>query len=912
MIRAALAGAAAALLLAWSAASPAEPPPPAPPPVTAVELVAAHPLPEGLVRSAIVVATGQPRSRDAVRESLARLWALELFAAVQVEEVPDGGGVRLRFHLLRKPWVQRIAWQGDTGLPRADLAAAAALPLGGDAGGERLERAKGELLRLLERRGYLTAVVGVSAVSDPATQGTAVRFDIAAGERARIHPLRIQGLSRFPAGRFHRALNLSPGQRYDEEEVRRGIRAAEERMRQDGFYEAGVRLGPTSRDPATNEVALTIAVTEGPEYRVEFVGDRRLRLSVLRQALPFADTGIVDAVALENAERLLRETYRERGYHFAEVAGERQPRDGLTTIRFRVDPGPRVQVGRITFEGNRRFRDAQLQDLMQSRPATLLRSGLFREALLERDLRVLLAFYRSQGMAAAEVGPPAVRFSPDRRTVEIGIPIVEGERLRVGSLRVEGTQALSAGEVLAALPLSPGSLWSESLAEEVRRAVGALYASRGHPSADAGVEAQPRDGLVDVTVRVREGPLTRLGRLLVSGLVRTREEVVRREFPLEAAEPYDAGALLTAERRLGDLGIFERIEMEPVRPPPTPFTDVALRLKEARPWRLDLGAGYSTDEGLRGSLELGHDNLFGTARRASLRGRVSGIEDSARLLFTEPRLLGGRWQLDSQLYGERREEIGYEFERAGAATEVHREVPGVQRGRLRAALRYRAELVRRSDVDPGLIEAAVTPGTYRIASLRPSLTLDRRNDPLSPTRGSLYFVALEAAGAPLGSEVNFLKSEVAGSWLFDWPGPTILALSARVGLARTLGQGHELPIEERFFAGGESTIRGYKRNRVGPLDQAGHPRGGNARVVLNAEWRFPIWRFVHGALFLDTGTVRSEILDLRLSEFKSGVGGGVRLLTPVGPLRFDVGYGLNPVAGDETRLAFYFSVGYPF
>jgi outer membrane translocation and assembly module TamA len=220
--------------------------------------------------------------------------------------------------------------------------------------------------------------------------------------------------------------------------------------------------------------------------------------------------------------------------------------------------------------------------------------------------------------------------------------------------------------------------------------------------------------------------------------------------------------------------------------------------------------------------------------------------------------------------------------------------------------------VRRTNVDPELIEEAVEPGTEIVGSLRPSLTWDLRDNPLNPTRGSLHFLAIEGAGAPLGSEVSYLKSEFATAWLFDWLRPTVIALSAQMGLATELGDTGELPIERRFFAGGESTIRGYGRNRVGPVDAAGNPRGGNARLLFNAEWRFPIWRFIHGALFVDTGTVRSRIIDLRLSEFKTGVGAGLRLVTPVGPIRFDVGYGLNPVPGDDERLAFYFSVGYPF
>lgn len=878
--------------------------------VTAVELVAPAPLPEPLVRTALLPMAGRPRSLDVIRASLERLWALEIFSAVRVEEVAEAGGVRLRVHLTRKPWVERIAWEGDTGIRRAELAAGVALPLGGDAGQERLERARRELLELLRRQGYFGAEARVTADTDPATQATRVTFAVRAGSRARI-ALHIQGLDRFPAGRFRRALDLA-GQRYSEAKVREGVRAAEERMRKAGFFEASVRAGPPAWDAATNRVALGVSVAEGPEYRLEFAGDRKVREGVLRDALPFAATGIVDELALESAERLLREAYRERGYHFAEVHARLEPDGPVRTIRIRLAPGPRVKVADVAFDGNRAVTADRLRSVIQTRRDTLLTSGYFQETILQRDLRVLLAFYRSQGMDQARVGPPDVSFSEDRGTVRIRIPIEEGAVTQVGAIGIEGASAIPAEDIRAALPVRPGTAWSGPLTEEIRRAVSALYAAKGYAAAEIAVQEQAREGLVDLTVRVQEGELTRMGRLQVSGLVRTQEAVVQREFPLDPGDAFDPEALVKTEQRLADLGIFERIELTPLRPPPTPFTDVAVRVQEAKAWRLDLGAGYSTDDGPRASLELGHDNVFGTARRASIRQKISRIEDRTDLTYQQPWTLGTRWGLTGNLFRERREEIGFDVERVGAAAEIQKALLDETQKKLRAALRYQVQWVERSNVDPALIEERVEPGGQIVASLRPSLTWDLRNDPLNPTRGSLHFLALEGAGLPLGSEVTYVKTEATTSWLFDAVGPTVLALSARLGLAQPFGQSEELPIEERFFAGGESTIRGYARNRVGPLDEADHPRGGNARILLNAEWRFPIWRFITGALFVDTGSVEAEIGDLRVSKFKTGVGSGLRLVTPVGPLRFDVGYGLNPVHGDDDRLAFYFSVGYPF
>jgi len=198
-----------------------------------------------------------------------------------------------------------------------------------------------------------------------------------------------------------------------------------------------------------------------------------------------------------------------------------------------------------------------------------------------------------------------------------------------------------------------------------------------------------------------------------------------------------------------------------------------------------------------------------------------------------------------------------------------------------------------------------------VASVAGALTWDRRDAPLDPRSGSLHLVSFETASDALGGNVNFLKARLETSWAFSWLPPTVVALAARLGLATPYGGSQDLPIEDRFYAGGADTVRGYRSERVGPLDANGNPTGGNGLVVLNAEWRFPIWRVLGGAVFVDAGAVTPEVRQLALNAFRVGVGGGLRLNTPVGPLRVDFGYALTPIPG-EDRFQVYFAFGNPF
>ena len=898
-------------------------------PVVAVELVSSQPLPEELLRQAIGAMTGRPLSRLAVRQSLERLWALGLFADVRVEEVPEAGGIRLRYAFIRRPFVRHIAWEGPPGLSLVDLVEAAALAVGGDVSPGRLEAARRDLLAAYAREGYFAARVTITARPDPATNASDVTVSLDPGEPARIGSLRLQGAPEAEAEQLGKILDVDPGDRFREETLRRQARALEEHLRRDGRFEARVEAEPPTWNAASNTVSVTLQVSQGPRYHVEFRGVAALRESRLTSRLTFAEAGVVDEGELATSARQLEATYREEGYHFVRVSGVLESRDETPVIVFGVTEGPRVTVESIAFTGNTAFRGTRLQALMQTKVPGFLRQGLFRQDLLDRDLLVLVGFYRSQGFPDAVAGPAEVRFSDERERAAIAIPIVEGPRLTVGTISVEGAAVVPAADLLAAIPLKPAAPWTASQLAETRRVVERVYARRGYLGASVGVEAQRREERADVTIRIVEGLQTRVGRILIQGLTSTQEEVVRREFtfrskdpldPEEAAgrelsirpgEPLNPEALVELEKRLSRLGIFERVQVGPLRPPSVPYVDVEIAVREGKPWRLDLGGGYDTDQGWRAFVEVGHDNLFGTGQSASLRQEVGEQGERTDLTYRSPWLFGTRLQGDATLFQEWQQEIGYDRTGVGGAIGVQEELFPDRFTGLRGGLRYQAEWVRLSDVDPSLAAADIVPGEQIIAKITPALTLDRRDNILDPKRGSLHSVSLDLAGAPLGSDVNFVKAQLATAWYLDVLPPTVIALAGRFGLAAPIADSPALPVQERFFAGGATTIRGYPKDRVGPTDANGNPTGGNFRFVFNAEWRVPIWRWLSAAAFLDTGSVVPEVSDLGSAKFRTGVGTGVRLKTPVGPVRFDAGYALNPIRG-EDRWQLYLSIGHPF
>ena len=884
--------------------------------VSGVDLVAPAELPEGLVRSAIGDMIGRPRSRYAVRQSIERAWSLGLFDDIWVEEVAEPDGVLLRYHLELRPLVGRIAWRGDAGLDLGQLVGAAALGIGEEASPQRLAQVRADLLALYRREGYLDARVDIETTDEGPRRDVVVQ--LAAGTPARVDHVRIEGTLGLPAVVVTRALALRTGDRYREALVRDRVRALEERLRQDGFFGARVTARPPLRETGSAKVDLAIDVAAGPRYELTFDGRRRLAESDLRRRLTFNDSGVVDAFEVEASARQLEAAYREQGYASARVTGALDDAAKPPTIRFQVTEGPQVRVASVTFRGNVALTTRRLQAAIATRPATLTTRGLFRQDVLARDVATLQALAQADGFADAAIGPAELRWEDGGRRVRVVIPVVEGPRVTVGDVAIEGQTLFTPEELLAVVPLRAGDPWNPVRAEDGRRSMERLYGRRGYHGATVDLKVNRRDRQVSVGYHVAEGAPTHVGRILLRGLLVTREETIRRHLGIESDDVFDPDRLTAAQQRLERAPAFATVGVGPLRPAPLPFADVDVTVAEQKPWQLEVGAGYDTAVGGRGFLELGHDNLFGTARSASIRikGAVGGeaVRQLGRvdLVYREPWIQGTPWQAEAELFGEVSQNLGYDLQQVGLAAWIGDDLLNPRGARtFRTQLRYRLEEARLSSVSTDLQAQGIEPGTERIASLTPTLVWDFRDDRFNPRRGSVHQASLELAYSGLGGTVDFVKAEFSTSWFFSWLPPTVFALSGRLGLAAPFGETESLPIQDRFFTGGGTSVRGFPENKLGPLDSAGNPLGGNALVVLSAEWRFPLWGWLGGAVFIDAGTVTPEVSDLRLSALKSGAGAGLRMATPVGPIRLDVGYALQPIPS-ESRTQVYLTVGFPF
>ena len=589
----------------------------------------------------------------------------------------------------------------------------------------------------------------------------------------------------------------------------------------------------------------------------------------------------------------------------------------------------------MDFQGNAEVPDTTLRPILKtSEPGVLRRgSGRLVQSDLDADLENLRRYYALAGYTQAVAGPAQVeRTGRDLRLV---LPIQEGPRERVVKIDFQGIASLDLGALRKTLPLKELGGFHPVLLEGTLDALRAAYAAKGYTRAQlsAREDWNPDHTLVDVTIEALEGPRQVVDRILVRGNQRTQGNVIQRTIDLDRGEPVSQATLFETERSLYQLGIFSRVDVEFV-PSGLEETerDVLIRVEEGKPRSVLYGIGWDSEGGVRGSLAFTDNNVWGKAYSLRTDLRWSQRDKRFHVLFNQPYLGERPVSLTSTVFYEQEvpRDRPYEVIRYGARAEAVRVY-----GNRRISVGIDSRIVEPS-VDPGIasneIERLDQP--YQVTSLVPTFFWDRRDDPLSPTRGwsSLAQVQYAFPVPAFRTDTEFLKLFVQQTGYYSLGRPGGLAASVRVGTIApfkaipTSGgvvlpfPSRNVPIAERFFAGGDATHRAYGRDELGirgetlianPKGGGYVPVGGDGLLLFNLEYRFPVFGDFGGTLFFDSGNVWADWHSISLGELKNGIGLGARYNSPIGPIRAGIGFKLNREPG-ESGYALFVNIGNPF
>ena len=564
-----------------------------------------------------------------------------------------------------------------------------------------------------------------------------------------------------------------------------------------------------------------------------------------------------------------------------------------------------VRPGNPAREGATQVEVERIRRQMLTRPPGMFQRTQLSPDVLSQDVKAIRNLYRDQGYLVVQVDPPRIRLSADGKAADVTLVIDEGEQYRFRDIGFGVVPGVAPERVAEWGSVARGDVFSRTALLAAESGLRAGLDGVGYPDAVVRGRVDLEPPHVDVEFEIETGSMARVAEIEIAGNYRTKNRVILRELRLDQGDLISRRGLLDTQHELYRLGIFRsvRLDHEPISDEHPEASRLTIRVEEAKPISLNIGAGFDTERGARGSVSVTHENVAGTNRTLSLQTFVSGIERRAQLVGREPRLFGLRLPATLTFFYQDAEEIGFNLLRRSGALRVDRELGPLWNG----FLRYGLQNVDVTDVtDEGALEDE-TIEDLRLGDIGITLFRDTRDNPLQARNGAFFSINTQLFARPLLSEATFARTRINTAWTKTFRDRTSIATAVRIGVARPFGETLDVPISERFFAGGDSTVRGFARGRLGPKED-GRPIGGEAMFIFNQEFRYPIWRGLRGLLFYDAGNVYRFLDEFDPTDLRHVLGVGLRYLTPMGPLRLEYGRKLDREPG-ETKGELFFAFG---
>jgi len=676
-------------------------------------------------------------------------------------------------------------------------------------------------------------------------------------------------------------------------------------------------------------IAVTFMVEEKPTIEeIVFEGNKAFRDQKLKSVMKSKKDEMLNLSLLASDISEIKTLYVKKGYPLVEVKYALDVGKELNKAKIiiTIDEKTRVKVAKVTMAGNKAIASNKITKVLGTRPAWLFNTGIFKEDVLQEDLEKIKALYDDQGFLDAEA-TPKMDYSEDGKLLYVTFDIKEGKQYAIGDISVKGNLVLPEKDVRKNIKMRSGKPFSNRALRDDIMAVRQQYYNYGYMNAVVDVERSlnAKTGNIDISYNIDAKELVYVGKVEIRGNVKTKDVVVRRELRIYPGNKFDGEKIGRSKERLYNLGLFEDISFDTQDTETPSFKDLIISVKEAKTGEFSFGGGYSSIDYLVGFVEVTQRNFdilnfpsfTGAGQNLSIKAEVGMVKQNYNISWTEPWIFGWPYAFGFDAYQtshRKRLDIGWAYDerRTGGDLRLGKEITDY----LRADLMYKLEDIKIGGVaDEASRDLRNETGTNTISSLLLQLTLDTRDNIYNPTKGWVLSGAIDDAGGIFSGDKDFIKGTGMASYYHSFFQKFVLELSGRMGLATAYGDSDEVPIYERFFAGGANTIRGYRERAVSPRDPGSNdPIGGEALLLGNVEVTFPIYeKMIKGAVFYDAGNVWRRSGDFAVGgKYRQGAGVGVRVKTPIGPVKLDYGYPLTSNYEDKRQGEFYFSMSHGF
>ncbi|OGR90798.1 MAG: outer membrane protein assembly factor BamA [Elusimicrobia bacterium RBG_16_66_12] len=660
------------------------------------------------------------------------------------------------------------------------------------------------------------------------------------------------------------------------------------------------------------QVLLTFTVHEKPVVRkILFEGQKKVSKGTLSDLLAVKTSDPYDRFKLAEDRRKVMEKYREKGFLDAAVSSEVRADTAASKVDlvFKIVEGPKSRIELVELSGVKQMKAKKLLKLMKNR-----RKKVYFEKDLLEDVKKIETEYKNNGYLDVRLSTPLVTLSPDKTRISIAVGVEEGRAYRFGETSFSGYLVFTSSSLQKTVEYRRGRVFSQEKFEETIRGVQELYADMGRLRARISPVKTFNDKTdkMDVLFEILEGPISYVDHVDVEGNKATKTHVIKREVVVKPGDRFSASRVRKSREKILNLGFMDEVDVDLQASPTDPDkVDLTFDVAEGKPGVLTAGAAYSSIDGLIGTLSLQHLNLFGRAQKASLQWSFGKRVQDYSASWTTPWVGGHPTSLGFDVYNTRRVNpfdtsmSAYVEKRAGGAVRVG---PRFEEDKYQLNFTYSMARISIQNVQEQY-RGTLAEGTSIQSSFSAELARDTRDSIWDPTRGTRLSLGGQVSGGPFMGDIHYFKPFTAAQQhrtLFtveDWP--FVLSAYQRGGYVTQFNVTKQVPVQDRYFIGGQDSLRGYS-----PSGEAGYPSGGKIYGVANLELGFPLARerkktIVKFVAFVDAGGSWDRVRDISgrigsdTRDIKTDVGFGLRFVTPAFPIRLDYGYGLNHRNGER-------------
>ncbi|MEI6845536.1 MAG: outer membrane protein assembly factor BamA [Candidatus Firestonebacteria bacterium] len=718
-----------------------------------------------------------------------------------------------------------------------------------------------------------------------------------------ISKVTINGAKNIKTELITGAMSLKPKMEYSETKALQDFK----KIFNLGFFsDVGI-----AKDSGPDGVEIIITVKEKPVLEeINFNGIKEVGKGELETEAGLVKGEPYELSQVKKAAENILAKYREKGYHLAAVTYETKEdeKNNKVKVAFNIKEGRHMYISKIKFFGIKNFSESNLKGKMETAEAAFLVSGTLNEDTLARDLQKITAYYKSEGFYLASIVSHKITFDEAKEKIFIEITVEEGDQYKFSEVQfsVTNKEIYSPEDLLAVFTLKKDDIFNSEVYARDLDKMRFMYSEKGYIETEVSGEIFPDKSkkTVSVMIKIKESGVFFIDKIRLENNYKTKDVVILRELMLKEGEAFDSVKIRRSLEKIYNLGFFEEVipNLLPVAGKPD-RRELVLSIKERQTGQLQLGANFSSLDGLTGMLSVSENNFLGNGQRVAVSWEFGASRQSYDLSFFEPWLMGKPVSAGASLYNVLKAYYAdYKDQRIGGNIKLGLPLSDDTR----VWLTYKYEQVNIYDVAPSassLIKGVA--GINDISSLTAQFVQDTRDSIFFNTKkGYKLSASIEYAGGLLLGTTNFTKYILDASTFYSISGDLVLALRASAGYTTGFGTTTDVPFYEKFFVGGTDTVRGYAERALSP-ENAGTIVGGNFMTLGNAELRFPIYGPVFGTAFFDAGKAWEYVSDFKADKIPTSVGLGLRIM--IGGalmIRIDYGYGFDAKATQGGQIHF--------